>query len=100
MFSELPLGRRLLAVALFVAAMAGVVWFARTLTYEWLPENISAILGFVLLALALAAVIGTRLAARRRSAEYRIDIDVDGRTPPEVRKSRNNRPLRNRRERS
>lgn len=99
MFSELPLGRRLLALTLFVVAMAGVVWFARSLAYVWLPPNVSAVLGFTLLALAFAVVIGTRLAARSRTREG-VDGDFERPGLPEVRETRDNRPLRNRRQRT
>jgi len=60
--SAWPFRYKLLAVVLFAGCMAVVIWFAKSLAYDWLP---SWALGYVATGIvcgALGLIVGERMA--------------------------------------
>lgn len=92
-----PLRWKAFAVLALVILAGGwsFVWRAFV---DFLPIQIAAVLGYVVLAFCAGWLLGER-SARRGSTRERMDGDVEGLIAPEVGEPRNSRALSDRRKR-
>lgn len=56
---------KILALAIFAISMAGVLWFANNLAYNWLPREIAAMLGTFLFGCGVGFLVGQRHGIQR-----------------------------------
>ncbi len=71
--SDWSIGRKLVAVALFIVSVAATIWLTRKLVYEWLPEVAVGYIGVAIVCLSAGWLWGNRSAIKRIEAERRRD---------------------------
>ena len=64
-FSESHSLQRITAIVLFIAAMGGVWFVAKTLAYEWIPESLIGYVAVGMVGLGIGLWIGGNSANRR-----------------------------------
>lgn len=69
-YSQIGWQWKLMAWAIFLSMMAVVWWFFYNLAYVWLPREIAALLGFLILGLGVGFVIGEKSARRDRDRNF------------------------------